>query len=198
MVRGKTWKLSQLWSAELERVMNSSAKLLMPLQGRTGNLVLERAWGFNSPTRRMNTKRQRNEYFRKYREKTRALIRKYKLAKGCQKCGYRKNSSALGFHHKNKNKEYQIGRALGCRSFKSVLKEIRKCKVLCANCHAEKHYPENKRVISPEGERSSYKREVAGSSPASPIWHWNLQDWPEPKNCQKRFRSALAWHMVWS
>ena len=62
----------------------------------------------------------------------------YKLKKGCQFCGYNKCSSALEFDHIERNKkEFTIGKKFGTVSLKVLFSEIRKCRVLCANCHAE-------------------------------------------------------------
>lgn len=67
------------------------------------------------------------------------------LGGSCSKCGYNKNLSALQFHHINSyEKSFPLdARAFGNRSKEVLLLEIAKCRVLCANCHAEEHYPEN-------------------------------------------------------
>ena len=83
---------------------------------------------------------QRRDYLNSYRAKVRQKIKEYKLSKGCNKCGYNKNPNALQFHHTDRNKEYQVARP-GTRCWKTVKKEIDKCIILCANCHAEEHYP---------------------------------------------------------
>lgn len=68
----------------------------------------------------------------------------------CEKCGYSKNTGALVFHHKDK-KEKQFG--ISDKSFtnKTLLtiidkfaEEIEKCSVICANCHAEEHFNNEK------------------------------------------------------
>lgn len=61
----------------------------------------------------------------------------------CQRCGYEKNYAALEFHHPIPNeKEFQLDtRALSNRKWELVLKEAKKCILLCANCHAEEHNP---------------------------------------------------------
>ena len=59
----------------------------------------------------------------------------------CIKCGYSKCVAALHFHHRDpKLKSF----GLGCNnilnySFETVIEEINKCDLLCANCHAEIH-----------------------------------------------------------
>ncbi len=79
----------------------------------------------------------------------RGLYRKYKLVelKGgkCQDCGYKKNISALDFHHKDsREKDSSLNsRVLSNSTWEYILKEAEKCDLLCSNCHREKHYPEN-------------------------------------------------------
>ena len=56
----------------------------------------------------------------------------------CSKCGYDKCIGALVFHHKNpEEKEYSFGSST--MSFKTYLRELDKCELLCANCHSELH-----------------------------------------------------------
>lgn len=55
----------------------------------------------------------------------------------CQRCGYDKCDAALQFHHKNpKEKSFAIS-AKQFIALKKGLEEIKKCDLLCANCHAE-------------------------------------------------------------
>ncbi len=57
----------------------------------------------------------------------------------CEHCGYKKCYAALHFHHKNKkDKKFSLsGSGLTGHSWPAVLKELEKCQLLCANCHAE-------------------------------------------------------------
>lgn len=68
------------------------------------------------------------------------------LLKGnqCEVCGYKKNFSALEFHHNNPSeKSFQLDlRSLSNRKWEIVLDEAKKCKLLCSNCHAEYHNPD--------------------------------------------------------
>ena len=71
------------------------------------------------------------------------IIQKIRLIKaktGCEECGY-PDPIVLHFHHKNpKTKSFTIGQNVTAKSWKSILKEIKKCNVLCANCHLLHHY----------------------------------------------------------
>lgn len=81
-----------------------------------------------------------------YSQYKRADIRKkeFILLKGgkCVKCGYCKNYSALHFHHVGAKTFPLDSRNIGNRSLHSLLQELEKCELLCANCHAEEHNPE--------------------------------------------------------
>lgn len=61
----------------------------------------------------------------------------------CSACGYRKNLAALNWHHRvPSEKSFQLDlRALSNRGTAAIETEILKCDLLCANCHAEAHYP---------------------------------------------------------
>lgn len=79
-------------------------------------------------------------------QKERGLQRKLLLVKEmggrCSCCGYDKNLAALTFHHKD-NKLFKLDvRSLSNRTYESVMMEVRKCELLCHNCHSEFHNPE--------------------------------------------------------
>jgi len=94
-------------------------------------------------------------------KESRALVDSIKLEKGCSKCGYKKNPRALEFNHidpatkyRDKNgKSVDIARmslASGKNSsvksrysIKTILNEISKCEILCANCHREHTFPQD-------------------------------------------------------
>ena len=60
----------------------------------------------------------------------------------CNKCGYCRNYSALEFHHLDPSiKEFHFDK--GRRySWEKCLNELKKCILLCSNCHKEEHHPE--------------------------------------------------------
>lgn len=57
----------------------------------------------------------------------------------CSSCGYDRCLSALDFHHINPStKEKGIGSMRGA-SYDSIVAEMKKCIMLCKNCHVELH-----------------------------------------------------------
>jgi len=83
-----------------------------------------------------------NAFFRRQREKE-YLINI--LGGKCEICGYNKCFNSLDFHHKDSNKkEFKIAdrRYLGIKNKNKTIKEVKKCMLVCANCHRELHYKE--------------------------------------------------------
>lgn len=66
-----------------------------------------------------------------------------KLGGKCSVCGYDKNTSALEFHHTDpKIKEFMINaKTLSEKDFSNIENELKKCVLVCRNCHAEVHHP---------------------------------------------------------
>ena len=61
----------------------------------------------------------------------------YVMGGKCQCCGYNKCQSALELHHINpQEKEFTVS-ANTNRSWQSIVQEIKKCTLVCANCHRE-------------------------------------------------------------
>jgi hypothetical protein len=81
-------------------------------------------------------------------QQTRGLERKKQLIEiaggGCCDCGYKKNISALEFHHLNpKEKTFGIDlRKCSCAKWERLVEEVKKCVLICANCHRERHNPD--------------------------------------------------------
>lgn len=64
---------------------------------------------------------------------------------GCNVCGYADNISALEFHHIDEStKDMSLDvRRLANHSLTILDKEIKKCVLLCSNCHREHHNPQS-------------------------------------------------------
>ena len=92
---------------------------------------------WNSPNVWKNTKKRKAADKKRRANRMRVLIRRYKTIHGCLFCGYKKHPDALHFDHINpETKSREIGRMFGY-SKEAIKKEMRKCRLLCANCHAE-------------------------------------------------------------
>jgi hypothetical protein len=83
---------------------------------------------------KLNAKSRR----RMYQIKFEAFKRKI----GCQICGYNYNPCCLDFHHINpEEKLRRINAGLWYYSKDLFNIEIKKCKLLCKNCHYDLHHP---------------------------------------------------------
>jgi len=85
----------------------------------------------------------RREYIKraviKRRKKIRQLAIDY-LGSKCTVCGYSKSLAALDIHHRDPaKKEFGISQDGSTRSWERVKKELKKCILICANCHREIH-----------------------------------------------------------
>jgi hypothetical protein len=78
---------------------------------------------------------------KRHRIKVRKLLLEFLSLKSCIDCG-ENDPIVLEFDHKSPNKKFkQISSMLsGHYSWDSVLKEIKKCEIRCANCHRRKTY----------------------------------------------------------
>lgn len=58
----------------------------------------------------------------------------------CQICGYNRCMNALEFHHKDMSTKLEsVSELLRLSSIDNAKEEIKKCILLCANCHREVH-----------------------------------------------------------
>jgi hypothetical protein len=73
---------------------------------------------------KLNARAKRRRYWLNY----------IKMKCGCNICGYRVNPLALQFDHIG-NKTRQVSHMV-LNSIVNLIKEVRKCRVLCANCHS--------------------------------------------------------------
>jgi hypothetical protein len=115
----------------------------------TAQLHLPPKQGSGRDYHKMSDEQKKNHCKITYQyQKNRGLERKTKLVNSmggcCQCCGYKNNLAALHFHHVNpKEKIFVLDvRNLTNRKWDCILQEAKKCQVLCANCHAEEHYPD--------------------------------------------------------
>jgi hypothetical protein len=82
----------------------------------------------------------KSEHVKLWRKKTKARLVKA-LGGKCNICGYDKCSNALEFHHLNPNeKDFNFGKIrANPKSWNKIVAEVKKCVLLCSNCHREVH-----------------------------------------------------------
>ena len=95
------------------------------------------------------------KYYSRNKDKHRALSKTnraiakarwviFKSTLSCIKCGF-SHSAALDFHHINPSeKENLVSKLVSDGRYTAARKEVKKCVVLCANCHRVHHYEEIK------------------------------------------------------
>lgn len=87
----------------------------------------------------LKRKQERAERVKKYRK----IIQRYKMFCGCKSCGYKKHPVALHLNHKDPmKKKGQVSEMIKSSGWGKIKEEIRKCEVLCANCHSIHTYKE--------------------------------------------------------
>lgn len=106
-------------------------------------------WGYNKKSARGEDWRSPEVFYRcklritvekeAVRQKRKLFLNYAKTARGCASCG-EKHPAALSFHHEH-DKAFNLGDATHYK-WKTILKELKKCVVLCHNCHA-KHHADN-------------------------------------------------------
>ena len=100
-------------------------------------------------------RKTRDEFNAKRKIKRRSItqyLSNYKLEKGCEDCGYKKHPGALQFDHIDRSRKFMNVSYMNKDYYDNldiIKEEISKCRVLCANCHAEKTC-ENKEWINNE------------------------------------------------
>lgn len=75
----------------------------------------------------------RKPYRKQLRDKNKEYVNQYKSEHGCSTCPMR-DIRCLDFHHLY-DKRIDIATAISSWTLESLKKEIKKCVILCANCH---------------------------------------------------------------
>lgn len=81
----------------------------------------------------------------KKESKNKRYINHIKINGKCKMCGHKKPWS-LQFHHRNPAEKEGLVSDLAGKNFSTVKAELDKCDILCANCHTELHYIQQKKL----------------------------------------------------
>ncbi len=90
----------------------------------------------------------RNKFEKRVR-RTKCRIRRKALVelagKKCKSCGVAYHFSAMDFHHRDpKQKSFGLSFNRMERPICELIKEAKKCDLLCSNCHRIRHFNEDK------------------------------------------------------
>lgn len=98
--------------------------------------------------KRSECKNCRNALMNAKNAANRKAVQQLKEKQACEKCG-EKRWYLLDYHHINPNdKKKVISKLMVYSSQQALQKEIKKCILLCANCHREFHYLEKEKNIT--------------------------------------------------
>ncbi len=94
----------------------------------------QRSWHQRNKARRIAKIYERKEQLWEFYSQLKATSE-------CAQCG-ENHPATLQFHHRDpQKKEFNLGKAVSDGySIDRIKKEVAKCTVLCANCHAKEHY----------------------------------------------------------
>ena len=108
----------------------------------------------NDETRKAYYREYNKGWYQRHREKRIAIakkrhqeirdwFRRYKSTLSCIDCG-ESHPACLHFHHRDRSdKSFNMAHVVGrATSIKQILDEMKKCDILCANCHAIRHWRE--------------------------------------------------------
>jgi predicted transcriptional regulator len=85
-----------------------------------------------------NTREKAGLRYRTYREKTRDYAREIKSSTPCVDCKIQYPYYVMDFDHIKKDKKNNVAKFIHSGSFENAKKEIKKCEVVCSNCHRKR------------------------------------------------------------
>jgi hypothetical protein len=89
---------------------------------------------------------QRREQLNARRRELKKQWDAFKCTLKCTNCGFA-HPGALDFHHQDKStKEHSVNELISDGRFTKAYEEVKKCIVLCANCHRLHHWEEKQQI----------------------------------------------------
>lgn len=116
----------------------------MPCKDIKKRKEYDKRWYLNNKDR---IKERVSIYGKERGRKIREFLFEYRTKRKCSSCP-ENNPCCLEFHHIDPSKkEIEIGKAASRKwSIERLKKEIKKCLLLCANCHRKLHYNEKQKM----------------------------------------------------
>lgn len=81
------------------------------------------------------------------KQKGRQKWAEYKATLSCTRCG-ESHPATLDFHHVTRlPSNRKVHKLVGSGQFTAAMEEIKRCMVLCANCHRKEHYEMDRKGV---------------------------------------------------
>ena len=109
---------------------SSLMETIMPYKDKDKQRAAWRRWYYENKEQAINYKLEA-------KKKNREFIKRYKKFCGCQVCG-EKEPACLDAHHPNNDKKATVSQLIPWGRT-AVKRELRKCIILCSNCHRKLH-----------------------------------------------------------
>jgi 5-methylcytosine-specific restriction endonuclease McrA len=97
-------------------------------------------WREENPERYAELKLDIKERNKETARKRKKYMHRVKSWFGCAQCGYNEHPVALDFHHVIMEDDNVAMHKLSWASMDRIKREMRKCIILCANCHRIEHF----------------------------------------------------------
>lgn len=122
----------------------------------------------------------------------------------CQCCGYDRCMESLDFHHVDpKQKEMALGSIrANPKAWGAIVNELRKCILICRNCHGEIHYTGKSLPESYAHFDERYADFTNHQDFATPCLHCGRPKAPNRKHCSRscsaaaRYRTPIDWNQI--
>ncbi len=93
----------------------------------------------------MRDKEKQRGYVRKRQNRVRAELYAYKESTPCKDCGYNYPYYVMQFDHVRGKKILNMAKRSASYGSKKFLSEMKKCDLVCANCHAIRSHNRRKK-----------------------------------------------------
>ena len=118
-----------------------------------------------------NNKETLREASRRFQDKRNLFYWSLKSQFTCMDCG-ETNPACLDFHHRDpREKTLNIGQFARAVSREKLLAEIKKCDVICSNCHRKRHHSEREGLRCEVREIKDREKIVAEAKAIYDAWH---------------------------